>query len=88
MRVAIVIEQTGESFDTPADYLARMRATERDVQRLDGHIEGLRAELKAAKSARDKAVGELRQLAREAKLAARAQQSPAAAKKTKKKSEA
>jgi hypothetical protein len=71
--MAIVIEQTAETFDSPAEFLARMRAVERDMQRLDAHIEGLRAEVKAAKSAREKAGAELRQLAREAKLAARAQ---------------
>jgi hypothetical protein len=80
--MAIVIEQTAETFDSPAEFLARMRAVERDLQRLDAHIESLRAEVKAARSAREKTVAELRQLAREAKLAARA---AAANKDTKKK---
>lgn len=71
MADTIVVEQTGESFDSLADYLTHQRALERGIQRLDDALASLKGDLKAAKIDRDKAVGLLRQLIREAKIAAR-----------------
>lgn len=65
------VEQTGESFDSPAQYLAHQRRLEREIQRWDDSIASFKADLSSAKKTREKIVGELRTLVREAKIAAR-----------------
>lgn len=67
----IVVEQTGESFDSPSDYLAHQRRLEREIHRMDDAIASFKAELSSAKKEREQRVGELRTLIREAKIAAR-----------------
>jgi hypothetical protein len=74
----IVVEQTGESFDSPSDYLMHQRRLEREIQRFDDAIAVFKADLSSSKKQREKAVGELRTLIREAKIAARASRKKAA----------
>lgn len=80
MSDTIVVEQTGESFDSTSDYLTHQRRLEREIQRYDDAIAVFKADLSSSKKQRDKAVGELRTLIREAKIAARARKAAPAAK--------
>jgi hypothetical protein len=61
-----VNELTAEAM-TPAEFVASLRVMERAVQRLDDTIASLRAELKAAKQGRDRAVSDMRSAIREIK---------------------
>lgn len=65
-----VNEQTGETMSL-ADYVAQQRSIEREITRFDDAIASLRADLKAAKGAREKALGHLRATVREMKILAR-----------------
>lgn len=70
-RESIVNELTGE-VALPRDFLAALHAVERRVFRLDNTITAQKADLKAAKVEREKAIGELRSMVREAKMHIRA----------------
>ena len=67
----LVNELTGET-STPAQYIAELRRLEREVTRLDDVLAGLKAELKAAKQGREKAVAIFRSAVREIKELSRA----------------
>lgn len=68
-RESIVNELTGE-VSLPREFVSNLRHTERAIFRLDNAIADLKASLKSAKMEREKAIGALRSMVREAKLEA------------------
>ena len=66
-RESIVNELTGE-VRLPAEFVRELREVERAIFRLDNTIATFKADLKAAKMEREKAIGALRSMVREAKL--------------------
>ncbi len=77
-RESIVNELTGE-VSLPAEFVASLRTVERSIFRLDNTIAAYKADLKAAKMEREKAIANLRAMVREAKMDARARRRAAAA---------
>ncbi len=71
-RESIVNELTGE-VSLPAEFVKDLRAIERGIFRLDNAIAEFKADLKAAKMEREKAIGRPRSMVREAKMEAAAQ---------------
>ena len=61
---SIVNERTGV-VEAPKEYVDNLRALERSIQRYDDDIAGLKADLKAAREAREKCVTKLRESVRE-----------------------
>ena len=70
-RESIVNELTAEVM-LPRDFVSALRALERRIFRLDNVIATFKGDLKASKMEREKAIGELRSMVREAKMEARA----------------
>jgi hypothetical protein len=63
----IVDGRTGE-VSAPSEYLANLREIETNIQRADGDIVTLKADLKTARDAREKLVTQLRAAVRDGKV--------------------
>ncbi len=68
---SVVNELTGE-IAPPSAFVSSLRSVERSIFRLDNAIADLKADLKAARMEREKAIAALRSMVRESKIAARA----------------
>jgi hypothetical protein len=63
----VIDERTGE-VSAPSEYMLNLRALETAIARADDDIVGYKADLKAARERREKAVAQLRSAVREGKV--------------------
>lgn len=64
---SVVNERTGE-VAAPSEYVENLRALDREIQRADDTIIGLKADLKGARELREKLVSQLRSAVRDGKV--------------------